>query len=89
MNLFSLFMLKLALEIPNGWVHPLELNNEKLVGGIFFTRPLLLSNSGEAWVKVVPGKSLGIVGQDPSDSKSNRLHADIFRIFFIHLKYIL
>ena len=26
----------------------------------------------------VPGKFLGIVGQDPSDSKSNRLHVDIF-----------
>ena len=25
---------------------------------------------------------LGIVGQDPSDFKSNRLHVDIFRFFF-------
>ena len=30
----------------------------------------------------VPGKFLGIVGQDPSDSKSNRLHADIFQSCF-------
>ena len=29
-----------------------------------------------------PGKSLGIVGQDPSDSTSNRLHVDIFRFCF-------
>ena len=31
----------------------------------------------------VPGKFLSIVGQDPSDSKSNRLHVDIFR-FCVH-----
>ena len=30
----------------------------------------------------MPGKSLGIVGQDPSDSKSNQLHVDIFRFCF-------
>ena len=30
----------------------------------------------------VPGNFLGIVGQDPSDSKSNRLHVDIFQFFF-------
>ena len=30
----------------------------------------------------MPGKFLGIVGQDPSDSKSNRLHVDIFRFCF-------
>jgi hypothetical protein len=29
----------------------------------------------------VPGKFLGIVGQDPSDSKSNWLHVDIFYFF--------
>ena len=28
------------------------------------------------------GKFLGIVGQDPSVSESNRLHVDIFRFFF-------
>jgi hypothetical protein len=28
------------------------------------------------------GKFLGIVDQDPSDSKSNRLHVDIFRFCF-------
>jgi hypothetical protein len=32
----------------------------------------------------VPGKFLGIVSQDPNDSKSSRLHVDIFRFFFIH-----
>ena len=37
----------------------------------------------------VPGKFLGIVGHDPSDSKSNRLHVDIFRFCFIPLRYIL
>ena len=31
----------------------------------------------------VPGKFLGIVGQDPSeDSSSNQLHVDIFRFCF-------
>ena len=34
-------------------------------------------------------KFLGIVGQNPSDSKSNRLHVDIFRFCFIHSRYIL
>ena len=29
-----------------------------------------------------------IVGQDPSDSKSNRLHVDIFQFCLIHLRYI-
>ena len=29
----------------------------------------------------MPGKPLSIVSQDPSDSKSNRLHVDIFRFF--------
>ena len=47
----------------------------------------------QAWMKSqVPGKFLNVVGQDPSDrlqSKSNRLHVDIFRFCFIHLKYIL
>ena len=37
----------------------------------------------------VPGKFLGIVGQDPSDSKSTWLHVDIFRFCFIYLRYIL
>ena len=37
----------------------------------------------------VPGKFLGIGGQDPSDSKSNQLHVDIFQFCFIHLMYIL
>ena len=43
--------------------------------------------------KVVPSGArevLGIVGQDPSGSKSNQLHVDIFRFCFIHLRrYIL
>ena len=28
----------------------------------------------------VPGKFLGIVGQDPSDCKGNRLHVHIFQV---------
>ena len=28
----------------------------------------------------MPGKFLGIVGQDPNDSKSNRLHVGIFLV---------
>ena len=36
----------------------------------------------------MPRKLLGIVSQDPSDSKSNRLHVDILRFCFIHLRYI-
>jgi hypothetical protein len=39
--------------------------------------------------KLVPGKFLGLVDQDPSDSKSNGLHVDIFRFYFIHLRHIL
>ena len=31
---------------------------------------------------LVPGKFLGIFGQDPSDPKSNRLHVHIFRFCF-------
>ena len=38
---------------------------------------------------LVPGKFLGIVGQDPSDSQSNRVHVDILWFCFIHLRYIL
>jgi hypothetical protein len=30
-----------------------------------------------------------VVGQNPSDSKSNRLHVDIFQTCFIHLRHIL
>ena len=30
----------------------------------------------------MPGKFLGIVGQDPCDSKSSQLHVDIIRFFF-------
>ena len=37
----------------------------------------------------VPAKFLCIVGQDPSDFKSSRLHVDILTFCFIHLKYIL
>ena len=37
----------------------------------------------------VPEKFLGIVGQDPGDYQSNRLHVDIFQFCFIHLGYIL
>ena len=37
----------------------------------------------------MPGKFLGIVGQDPSDPKSNQLHVDIFQFCFIHWRYIL
>ena len=33
-------------------------------------------------LRPVPGKFLAIVGQDPSDSKSSRLHVDIFRFCF-------
>ena len=41
------------------------------------------------WVSIlrstaVPRKCLGIVGQDPSDSNSNRLHVDNFRFCFVH-----
>jgi hypothetical protein len=36
-----------------------------------------------------PKKFLSIVSQDPSDSKSNRLHVDIFWFCLIHVRYIL
>ena len=35
-----------------------------------------------AQLGAVPGKFLSIVSQDPSDSKPNRLHVDIFRFCF-------
>ena len=35
------------------------------------------------------GEILGIIDQDPSVSKSDQLHVDIFQIFFISLGYIL
>ena len=39
--------------------------------------PSLLLEGPPMFFLVVPGKFLGILGQDPSDSKSNRLHVDI------------
>ena len=41
-------------------------------------RASILSTAFDA----VPGKFLGIVGRDPSDSKSNWLHVGIFRFCF-------
>ena len=38
--------------------------------------------------KQCPGRFLGIIGQDLSVSKSNRLHVVIFRFFFINLRNI-
>ena len=35
-----------------------------------------------------PGRFLGLIGQNLSVSKSNRLHVVIFRFFFTHLRYI-
>ena len=35
------------------------------------------------------GEILDIIGWDPSVCKSNRLHVDILRVFFIKLGYIL
>ena len=35
------------------------------------------------------GRFLRMVGQNPSDSKSNWLHVDIFWFFYIQLRYIL
>ena len=35
-----------------------------------------------------PGRFLGIIGRDSSVSKSNRLHVDIFWVFFIKLESI-
>ena len=39
--------------------------------------------------QAVPGKFLGILGQDPSVSKSNQLHVDIFHFYFIHSRHVL
>ena len=46
------------------------------------------TEEGEASFGPVPGKFLGRVGQDPSDSKSNRLNVDIFQFCYIHLRYV-
>ena len=35
------------------------------------------------------GEFLDIIGEDPSDSKFNQLHVDIFQFFFIDLRYML
>ena len=40
-------------------------------------------------VSISAREGFGMVSQDPSDSKSNRLHVQIFQFCFIHLKYIL
>ena len=45
--------------------------------------------SPKSGCEAVSGKFLGIAGQDPSDTKSSRLHLDIFRFCFIHLRYVL
>jgi hypothetical protein len=47
------------------------------------------SSSFRALSTPVPGTFLGIAGQDPKHSKPNRFHVDIFRFFFIYLRYIL
>ena len=54
---------------------------------------ITVKSKNEAYTKLSVFKSLlrnllDIVGQDPSDSKSNRLHVDIFRFCFIHFRYI-
>ena len=40
------------------------------------------SEASDRCICQYPGSFLGIVGQDPSDSKFNRLHVDTFRFFF-------
>ena len=35
------------------------------------------------------GRILGIIDQDPSVSKTNQLHVDIFQVFYAKLKNIL
>ena len=39
-------------------------------------------------VEQCPGRILGIIGQNHSVSKSNRLHVVIFRVFFINLRCV-
>ena len=43
---------------------------------------------GVTYITLAPvlGKFLGIVSQDPSDSKSNWLHVDIFRFWLYSFK---
>ena len=36
-----------------------------------------------------PGRFFGIIGQNPSVSKSDQLHVVIFRLFFMNLRHIL
>ena len=45
---------------------------------------MMLKNLPGHWSGTVPRKFLGKVGQHPSDSKSNRLHVDIFRFRVRH-----
>ena len=48
----------------------------------------LVSSQAQHMLGTVPGKFFGIVGQDPSVSRSSRLRVDIFQFCFVHLMYI-
>lgn len=46
-------------------------------------------SSTKVYIRRYPKRFTGIVGQNPFVSKSNRLHVDVFRFFFIELLGIL
>ena len=55
--------------------------DHKSMGNIFLLDNLYVGKNDGGLLQrcgPVPGKFLGIVGQDPSDSKPSRLHVDIF-----------
>ena len=75
------FGIKNSGNIPFSWFHP-----QMFMRGI--PRPLH-GFPVRKRLEIVPGKFLGIVGQVPSNSESHRLHVDIVRFCFVHLRCIL
>ena len=90
-SLYTEIFCKILL-VPHNIV--MDLNNVMLLTLeiIWLTTPAALAPCGVKFeLKVparcgpVPIKFLGIIGQDPSDSKSNQLHVDIFPFWCFHL----
>ena len=55
---------------------------ESFEWGVILSKTFTLNCMCTLQTWTLPGKFLGIVGQDPSDSKYNQLHVHIFRLCF-------
>ena len=87
-----------VISMPFLFVHP----GEKHYLPIMYTMYINASNNTHFYIHISlymqsclfapllhsQGRSLGIIGQYPSVSKSNQLHVDIFRFFITTLGYI-